>query len=304
MELRQLKYFQLVCQLGSITNAAEQAHIAQPAMSIAIQKLEEELGVQLLDRSQKKIKVTSAGCVFLKRVGDILTRVENSVLEMKDYGSFHRENLRIGIPPMLGAMLFPYIFSKFQKEHPYLYITVIEEGSLTIAGMLEKGELDIGIIIISNLSPQLDTISITTSEVFVCLPIGHPLTQLSRIPLQELRGEQFLLFKEDTFSHQLVVEECTKNQFSPRIVVSSSQIETIIGLVEQGVGITFLLEPIARKHSNVASLSLANSLSVTAGLAWNKNRYLSNATQAFISAIQNFSVQFTGEKTDTSQKNI
>lgn len=294
MELRQLKYFQLVCYWGSITNAAEQAHIAQPAMSIAIQKLEEELGAQLLDRSQKKIKVTSAGNIFLKRVEDILNRVENSILEIKDYSSFHLESLRIGIPPMLGAMLFPYIFSKFQKEHPYLDLIVIEEGSLTIADLLEKGELDIGIIIISNLSYRLNTIPITTSEIFVCLPIDHSLTKFSRIPFQELRGEQFLLFKEDTFSHQLVVEECMKNQFSPRIVISSSQIETIIGLVEQGVGISFLLEPIARKHANVASLPLVNPLFVKAGLAWNTDRYLSNATQAFISAIQNFSMPFKG----------
>lgn len=287
MELRQLKYFQAVSQLGSVTRAAEQCHVAQPAISIAIQKLEEELGVQLFDRYQKKIVLTTVGHIFLRRVDDILDRVSNSVKEMDDYRKLQRGAIRIGIPPMLGAFLFPFIFSKFQKEHPDIELSVIEEGTLTIKALLEQGELDVGIIMISDVSPHLETTPITKSEIYVCLHQDHPLSRRSKIPFEELKDQQFILLKEDTYARQLVLEECAKCHFTPSIAFSSNQIETALRLVEQEVGITFLLGPLASRELSIVSRPLKNPLYIQAGLAWSKKRYLSNATQAFIDGIKN-----------------
>lgn len=288
MELRQLKYFLLVSRLGSITKAAEQSHIAQPAMSISIQKLEEELGVRLFDRGQRKLLLTDAGHIFLQRAESIISQVQNAVIEMEDYQESKRGAMKIGIPAMLGAFLFPYVFNKFQQDHPYLELTIIEEGTLTITTLLEQGELDVGIIPATTISPRLETANITTGELCVCLPLNHPLSKLTRIPFRELRNQQFILFKEDTYSRQLIIEECTKHRFAPRIVFSSSQIETVLGLVEQGVGISFLFGLIAQKHRNIVSRPLTAPIFIQAGIAWNKNRYLSNAAQAFINAIRKY----------------
>lgn len=103
VELRQLKYFHLVTQLGSVTKAAEKLHIAQPAISIAIQKLEQEIGVQLFDRSQKYFVLTIEGHAFLQRIDDILNRLQDTIIEMNDYRQHRKGSIRIGIPPMLGA---------------------------------------------------------------------------------------------------------------------------------------------------------------------------------------------------------
>jgi DNA-binding transcriptional LysR family regulator len=289
MDLRQLKYFMLVSKLGSVTRASEQCHIAQPAISISIQNLEQELGVQLFDRSHKKISLTSTGHVFYRRVEDILDRVSYSLKEMDDYKKLQRGAIRIGVSPMLGAFLFPYIFSKFQKDHPQLELIVVEDGALAIKTLLERGELDVGILLVSEKAPHLEMSPIIKSEICVCLSRKHPLAALERVPFKKLKEERFILFKEGAHSRQIILAECAKHQFTPNIVISSNQITTLLNLVENDTGITFLLEPLAQGNANVLSRRLSRPLYVQAGLIWNKNRYMTNSTQAFIEAIQGYS---------------
>lgn len=282
MELRQLEYFRTVSRLNSITKAAERLHIAQPSITVAMQKLEEELGVRLLDRSQKQIKLTSEGSVFLQRVDVILNRVQDAVIEMKDYQMLQKGSIKMGITPITGAFLFPHVFAKFQKKYPNFELTVVEEGSLAIRNRLELGELDIGFMIIFNTVACLETVPITTGQFLICLAKNHPLGGFSTIPFAKLREYPFILLKEDTYSRQLILNECAKHGFVPNIVFSSSQIETILGLVEQGVGISFLLDAIVQKRSDILSRPLTQPLFIQTGLAWNKERYLSNASKAFI----------------------
>lgn len=288
MELRQLKYFLMVSKLGSVTRAAQQCHIAQPAISIAIQNLEQELGVQLFERSHKKISLTSTGQVFLRRVEEILERVDDSVKEMGDFRNLQRGIIRVGITPMLGAVLFPYILSKFREDYPLLELSVVEEGALSINALLEQGELDVGIVVVSEKFPHLEMSPIIKSEIYVCLAQDNPLAERERIPFSRLRDQQFILFAEDTLSRKIILSECAKHQISPNIVFSSNQITTILSLVERGVGISFLLEPLVKDHPKIVSRRLAKPLYLEAGMVWNRNRYLANSTQAFINAIRSY----------------
>lgn len=281
-----MEYFQMVSRLSSVTKAAERLHIAQPSVTVAIRKLEAELGVKLFDRSQKQLSLTAEGQVYLQRVDDILCRIHDSIMEMSDYRTLQKGSIKIGLTPTIGAALFPFIFAKFRQAYPQLEVSITEEGSLAVRSLLEQGELDIGVLIISNISRRLSVVPITAGQIFVCLPPGHPLGKLhSSIPFAELKDQPFILFKEDTYSRQLILEECAKHQFEPRIVFSSSQIETILGLVEQGAGISFLMDAIVRKRSSIISRPLSEPLFVRAGLAWNRDRYLSNAARTFIDFI-------------------
>ncbi|MEI7429929.1 MAG: LysR family transcriptional regulator [Betaproteobacteria bacterium] len=288
MELRQLKYFMLVSKLGSVTRAAEQCHIAQPAISIAIQNLEQELGVQLFERSHKKISLTSTGQLFLRRVEDILERVDYSIKEMGDFKNLQRGIIRVGITPMLGAFLFPYILRKFREDHPLLELIVIEEGAISINALLEKGELDVGVVVVSEKDPQLEMSPIIKSEIYLCLSQDNPLASYKRIAFPRLRGQQFILFTEDTLSRKMILEECSRHQISPNIVFSSNQITTILNLVERGVGISFLLAPLVQNNPKIVSRPLVKPLYLEAGIVWNRSRYLANSTQAFIDAIRSY----------------
>ena len=110
---------------------------------------------------------------------------------------------------------------------------------------------------------------------------------MTSVSFCSLKNEPFILLKEDTYHRQLILKECEKNHFVPNIILSSSQIETIRSLVANGVGISFLLDVIAKKDSAVVSLSLEEPLYIKIGLAWKKDKYLSKATRAFIEFVKN-----------------
>jgi DNA-binding transcriptional LysR family regulator len=286
LEFHQLEYFRMVCQLQHFSNAAERLHVSQPSVTVAIRKLEEELGIQLLDRSQKRIAVTPEGRVFLQRVEEILGKVKDAVIEMNDYRQMQKGAVKVGITPIMGAVLFPFAFAHFQKQFPNLNITVMEEGSLAIRNRLEQGELDVGILIISDMPPRLQTVPITRGQILVCLPPDHPLGSHDRIPFQALNDQPLIMFREDTYSRKIILEECAKFGFTPNIVFSSNQIETIMELVKQGVGISFFIEEIVRRQPDILSRPLLEPLYLVAGIAWSKERYLAKAAQTFIDSFR------------------
>lgn len=288
MELRQLRYFLAVSRLGSVTRAAEQCHIAQPAISVAIRNLEEELGVQLFERYHKRISLTPAGAVFLRRGEDILNRVDSAIKEMEDFADLRRGVIRVGITPMLGAVVFPYVLSKFRADHPALELIVVEEGALTIESLLEQGELDVALMFVPETPPELAVSPILRSEIHVCMSPDNPLSERGRIAFPKLKDEPFILFKENFLSRRLVLQECARHQMTPNIVFSSNQIATIISLIERGVGIGFLLEHLAQGKPRIKALRLAKPLYLEASLVWNKSRYLSQSVQAFIDAIRSY----------------
>ena len=283
VELRQLEYFCMVCRENSVTRAADRLHVSQPSVTIGIRKLEEELGVRLLDRSTKQIALTVEGRILLQRAEGILGQVSDAVAEMHDLRIFQKGAIRVGITAIMGAGLFPSVFSKFHRDYPHVQITVVEEGSLSIRKRLENGDLDLGIMITTNnLTAALECVRIITGRIMVCLPPGHPLGELAAIPFDELKDQQFIMFREDTYSRRIILEECAKYRFTPRIVVTSSQIGTVLEMVRQGVGISFFIEENIRNQTGFLIRPLAKPLFLDTGLVWNRERYLSKACKAFI----------------------
>lgn len=282
MDLRQLEYFKMVCRLNNMTRAAEYLHVAQPAISVAIQKLEEEVGVQFFERSHKQFTLTAEGRIFLERAEDILNRAQDVILEMNEYRELKKGTIKLGVPPMIGSYLFPHIFAGFKQVYPALELMVIEEGSLAIRNMLEQDQLDLGIVITSDLSATLNAKRIAKSEIVVCFSPLHPLAEQTSVNFDALQHEPFILLKEDTYHRRIILHECKKHGFNPNIILSSSQIDTIKGLIATGVGISFLLDVIAASDQRIHCIPLESHLFVEIGLTWKKDRYLSKASQSFI----------------------
>jgi len=285
VELRQMEYFQRAGRLRSITKAAGELHVSQPSVTVAIQKLEEELGVPLLDRGQKQIALTPEGRVCLRRTDDILARIRDLVAEMNDYRFAQKGTVKIGITPVIGAYFFPAALARFQKMHPRVQVVATEEGSLSLRKRLERGELDLAMMILFQTSPHLETAPVAKGQLLACLSRENPLSRLDSIPFSSLRGEPFVLFREDTYSRKVILDECARNRFKPRVVFSSSQIETVMGMVGHGVGISFLLDTIVTKYPEVVGRPLEKPLLLEAGLAWSKDRYLSKAARLLMDSL-------------------
>ena len=287
MQLRQLEYFQMVGKTESMQKAAALLNVSQPTITVAVKKLEEELQVQLFERNGKHLKLTHEGELFLTRADEILARIQYSVAEMNDYHTEAADTIKIGITPIAGAVIFPDIFERINSQCPHFQAEFTEEGSLAIQALLEKGELDLGILIFPAELKTLETITIAVEPIHVCFAKSHPLNDRSVVAFEQLQQHPFLVFKEDTYSRQLVFDECKKHRFTPKVVFASRQVETIIGLVEAGAGISFLPQRIIQKHPNIGSCPLAEPIAIHVGIAWNKGKYLSKAGQRFIDFIKN-----------------
>ena len=282
MELRQLEYFQMASRLKNITRAAERLRVSQPNITVAIKKLEGELGIQLFDRSQKQLSLTPEGAVFLGRVEIALRNIQDAVLEVNDYKQLQKGTIKIGIPPMMGAYLFPKIFSSFQRRYSHLDVYLHEEGSVAIREQLERDELDFGIIIIPESSPNLQLLPMARSQIVCCVPEDSDLAARKAITLQDVEAHSLIMLKEGSFLRQTMLQKMKTASVTPDIVLESNQVVTIMGLVASGVGIAFLLDMIVRDTPGIRAIPLATPIYVDVGLAWKRDRYISRAAQSFI----------------------
>lgn len=282
MELRQLEYFQMASRLKNITRAAERLRVSQPNITVAIKKLEAELGIQLFDRSQKQLSLTPEGTVFLNRIELALRNIQDAVLEVNDYKQLQKGTIKIGIPSMIGAYLFPKIFSSFQHHYSHLDIYLYEEGSMTIREQLERDELDFGIVIISDASHSLQLLPMAACQLMVCLPPDSPLAEKESIAAEDLRDTNLIMLKEGSYLRNVVLNKCKANNIEPNIILESNQIETIKGLIAKDVGVSFLLDFIVKDTPNFVTRPLSEPIYVDVGLAWKKDRYISRAAQSFI----------------------
>ena len=287
MELRQLEYFQMASRLKNITRAAQRLRVSQPNITVAIKKLEAELGVQLFDRSQKQLSLTPEGKVFLKRIEIALRNIEDAVLEVNDYKQLQKGTIKIGIPPMMGAYLFPKVFSGFRRAHPHLDVLLYEEGSLSIREKLESDELDFGIIIVPDSAPNLNVLKMSRNQLMVCVSQTSPLADRKKITAKEIAVSDLIMMKEGAYLREVVQNKLLALKITPRTVLESSQIVTIKGLVEHDVGIAFLLDFICENSPDIKPIPFYEPIFVDIGLAWKKERYVSKAAQAFIDFCKN-----------------
>ena len=287
MELRQLEYFQMASRLKNITRAAERLNVSQPNITVAIKKLEAELGIQLFDRSQKQLSLTPEGTIFLNRIELALRNIQDAVLEVNDYKQLQKGTIKIGIPSMIGAYLFPRIFSSFQHLYPHLDIYLYEEGSMTIREQLERDELDFGIVILSDASSSLQLLPMARNQIVACVPEEHPLARKDSININDISEADLIMLKEGSFLRYMVLNKLKMANISPNIVLESNQIETIKGLVSTNVGISFLLDFIVKGTPGIKILPFEDPIYVDLGLAWKKERYISKAAQSFIDFCKN-----------------
>jgi len=287
--LKQFRYFQVVARVGNISKASEQLHIAQPALSIAIQKLEHTLSLVLFDRTKKPLALTAEGEWLLSRVDVLLNEYDQLMLEIEDYKALNSGRVRVGIPPMLGAYLFPLIYSEFHIRFPGIDLNIIEEGTLEIRRRLLRDELDVGVIMLEEDLIKIKCHPITKHEVKVCFFKDHPLAEEHEIRFSDLKSENFIMMNEQTFMRKKITELCKANQFEPHIVFSSNQVSTILGLVAQGTGIAFVLQSLVEGNEDVVSISLSQPLYIEAALAWREEGYMSKATRVFVDFINEFS---------------
>ncbi|GGG15417.1 LysR family transcriptional regulator [Paenibacillus abyssi] len=243
MELRQLYYFVKVAKKEHVTQAAEELHVAQSAVSRQIHQLEEELGVQLFIQKGRNLQLTPVGQLFLKRAEVVLTDLERAVVEIHEFMDPEMGEIRLGFPHSLGIQLIPQVVSEFRKLHPNVRFKFKQGMYPSLIRDIVKGEIDLAFI--SPCPEGHEHVSgeiLLTEELFAVLPPNHPLAGEHAIELQKLKDEEFVLFSDGYSLRPLVWKACLEAGFTPRIGFEGEETETIRGLVAAGMGVSLLPE--------------------------------------------------------------
>lgn len=281
MDLRQIRAFVTVAGAGSFTRAAETLHIAQPAVSMAIARLEEELELTLFNREKKQVMLTAEGEVFLRHAERILADCRAADTEMAELKGLTRGEVRIGIPPMMSSYYFPQVIRDFRARFPHLQLSVLGEGAASIQRQIAAGAIDMGVIAGSRIPEGLESRCFLREEIVACVPAASPLAVRPRLRPEELFAEPLILFKKGYYMRELTDELLRGLPRSPQVVFETNLFSLVRSLVREGVGVSTLLRMVVADEPRIAAISFDPPLHLDLHIAWKSGGYLSRANRAF-----------------------
>lgn len=282
MDIKPLRYLIAIARTESFTKAAQQLNVAQPAVSMAIKKLETDLGLTLIHRADRNIGLTDEGKKLLVHAEKVIQSMDEALLEMRELKGLSQGEVRVGIPSMLGSYYFPPILMAFRHRYPTITLKVIEGGTWQLQQMLESGELDLSVIVAETLPDSLQTQALIREEMLVTVATDHPFSQLDKVTPETFFEEELVMFKEGYFHRRIVDKLARECKMTPKIGFETNLIPLIKSITQQGFGVSTLLNMVIDEDDQLITRSFDPPIWLDLGIAWRKDSYLSKANQAFL----------------------
>lgn len=240
MEMHQLRYVAAIARTGTFSRAAEKCHVAQPSLSQQVQKLEDELGERLFERTRREARLTEYGKLFLTRALRILEEAEAARREAAETSGLLRGRVAIGVLPTIAPYFLPSVLSDFTREHPAVQILVQEEMTSQLLAKVLSYETELALVSLPLDEPRLDVRPLCMDEMFLALPPGHRLAPKRQVTGADLQGESLIVMKEGHCLGEQVLNFCDRRGIQPRITFQSAQLETVQALVRSGLGLSLV----------------------------------------------------------------
>ena len=287
MELRQLRLFIEVAKHKSITKAAENMHISQPALSKTLRALEDELGMTLIIRTNKTSDLTDAGKVVLEYALRMTVLVDEMKTTLIDMTNLSRGQINIGLPPFIGSLFFPRVMAKFHHAFPNIELNITEYGGARVVKSVEEGEFELGVAVLPIDEQQFSVYPIVEEEMRLVVYKDHHLSDRVEVELKELREEEFIFYHEEFALNQIMRNHFIAVGFEPKILFKSSQWDLMTEMVAANLGITILPQSICNRafNSDLKVIKLQDDIMWRLAVITKKDRYISNAGRTFIDFI-------------------
>jgi DNA-binding transcriptional LysR family regulator len=264
MELRQIRSFLSIAETLHFGRTAELIHISQPALSLQIRALEEEVGARLFERNRRKTTLTAAGFAFRDHAAAALSQLDQAAHRARLAAIGKLGLLRIGFISTAGSEIVPDVVRQFRELNPEVEFSLRNILTAEQVQMLEAGSLDIGFLRLPiGGHPALDVVTVHREPFVLVVPSSHKLAQRKRVRLRELAGQDFVMY-ERTYApgfHDLIFGILRDAGIVPNVSQTAGEIPTLISLVASHMGIT-ILPASAVKHS-VASVVACEILDQT-----------------------------------------
>lgn len=286
MNIRQLQIFQAVAVNASFSRAALQLHMAQPAVSIAMRKLEEQLDLQLFVRTHHKTYMTAEGEALLVHADRLLHQFRVAKDEMDDLRGLEKGLVRFSTTAMLGSYFFPPVIAAFQSRHPGIRLEVINEGTRGVQQLLDSGQVDMGVVNLDEIDLELDVCPLLRDEVVACVADGHPLAKRRSLSMKDFLQQPLVLYGKNYYLRQLV-DGYSKDLSQPlNISLETDLLGMIIGLVRDCKRATITLRLAAEREPGLVPLPFARPIFLSLGMGWKRDGHLSLANRAFLDFLQ------------------
>lgn len=281
MNLMQLKYFNAVCEYGTVSGAAEFLHIAQPSVSNAIKELENEFGVILFKRHHRGMMPTHEGEVLLKLARDILEKTDGAEKIMKDMGS-DRKTLKLGVPPMTGSLILPKIYGEFVEKNKDISLEIIECGRQDMIRKVLDGELDMAFISHNQqLGSEFGSIKAATLEIVCGVKENECLSLKNSIKAADLEKTPLVMFEDGFFQTAAIKRWFSIGGVTPNILMQTAQLSTMLRIISSGTATGFMFKKLIEKNNGISAVSMSPAVYADISLIWKKDKYFFSGMRRF-----------------------
>ncbi|MDP4823580.1 MAG: LysR substrate-binding domain-containing protein [Aestuariivirgaceae bacterium] len=274
--LKQLRYFEALAKHGHFGRAAAFCAITQPALSMQIKELEENLGAALFERSARQVRLTGFGETFALRVRDILRSVD----ELEDLARASQSRpmgrLRIGVIPTIAPYLLPAIISNLTQAYPGVDIHVRETLTPKLIEELAEGRLDAALVALPVSEPSFVEVALFAEEFVLVRPREDAAKPVPN--LETLREMRLLLLEEGHCFRDQALSFCNMHSALPREMLDGSSLSTLVQMVSSGIGVTLIPEMAVGVETRSASVAISRFQNPcptrTIGMIWRKTNPL------------------------------
>ena len=286
MEMRQLRYLVALADERHFTRAAAGLHIAQPALSQQVKRLEDEVGVALVDRTTRHVALTAAGELLVARARRALAEVDAAAAELSELAGVRTGRVVIGAMRSTGPFDLSALLAAFHTRHPGIELVVREEPSEVMLQRLHADAVDLAFLSVNRLDtgPDIQLHLLLTEPMVALLAPGHRLARRKVLDMAELSGERFVVFGEGGSLRRIVVQGAREAGFEPALAFESTESARIRAMASHGLGVA-LLPASEAEHEGLPVAMVAvrrPALARDVTLAWRANRRHSPAARAFL----------------------
>lgn len=290
MDLAQLEIFLCVAEQKSFSRAAEKMLRTQPALSIAIKRLEEELGETLFDRSSKSGTLTEAGHILLSYAQRMINMRDEAMESIAELRGMYRGRLTIGANESTSLYLLPELLLEYRNLYPQIKIEVFRNVSERIPSEVLERNLDFGFLSYDPMNPLLQSIELNRDELALVVPPGHRFADRKQVTVKDLGEEQFVAHNVKTPARTRIFELFAQHNTPLNICIELATLETIKAFVELRAGIAILPRLAVRDEIEAGKLIEVSvkgmKIEKTLRLVFRRENTLSHAAKSFLDLVR------------------
>jgi len=280
--LNDLQAFRAVAELRNFRKAAEALHVSQPAFSRRIEKLEEALGVQLLERTTRRVSLTSVGRDFDRKVQQLLDDLDHTLLGIRGVATTRMGEVTIACVPSTVYYFVSQVISRYHEQYPKVRVRILDASANDVLTTVSRSEADFGLNFVGAQEPDIEFKPLMEERFVAACRRDHPLAKKRRVTWTELAQYDYISVSKASGNRLLLDQALSASSGRPQAIYETQHVTTMLGLVEAGLGVAAVpsIAMPGADHPLLVSVPLLDPvITRKIGLIRRKGRTLSPAAQ-------------------------